>query len=101
MRSRAPKPERIAEEHAEAHVGLKFDKSPGTGWYYVIAIEPKSPAETCGRIKLMVALFLPPILKQAFLFLFMLQWRLCPPSHRPFYSILCICFAAGRTHYDQ
>jgi hypothetical protein len=36
--------------------GLSFERSPTTGWYYVISIVSESPAESCCSIQLMVSL---------------------------------------------
>ena len=36
--------------------GLSFERSPTTGWYYVIKMESEGPAESCGSIRLMVSL---------------------------------------------
>ena len=39
--------------------GLSFERSPTTGWYYVIKMEYEGPAESCGSIQLMVSLPFP------------------------------------------
>ncbi len=39
--------------------GLSFERSPTTGWYYVISIVSESPAESCCSIQLMVSLPYP------------------------------------------
>jgi hypothetical protein len=42
--------------HLSLGTGLSFERSPTTGWYYVISIVSESPAESCCSIQLMVSL---------------------------------------------